>query len=573
MTRRGAWAVLAAAWVVTVAVYLVGHAISDRTPTGDEPAYLMMAQSLALDGDLDLAGDMTDAERASAILPGVDALTVDGADFRGDGRYRPVYPPATAVLVLPAVGIARTFDVYLVSVARVEMALLAGVASVLLLVLAWEVTGGSRWRTALAWAAATLTIPLLPFGSQIYPELLALILVTGSVLGLRRPPSLRTAAVVGVSAALLPWLQVRFFPLAGALVVAELVRRRRLVAAAVAPPVVSWLAFAAYSQHLYGSPWPNAAYSERVSPPVLDTLWAEGIGNFLSASSGWVPFTPIALLAIAACAVSLRRRVSAGVVVAVGFVAYVILIGATSWQGGTMPARFLVVAVPVVVIGVARLTQSPSTAVVRVTVALVALSLVIGIASPFARETLIDDPGYSDAPVAHWLAPLYPTLINDAADTVLGFAVEPATAAHTTGALRTVDGVEAIVATEGTDEAGLVTYGPYARVHNGRWAARYRIKVDGEACIDVVSAFGARVLAERCLDGETGWREETLEFTSGRRSLLETRVVWEGEGEVAMGGIAVTPLEDLRPERGWPWVLGWTAVFVAAVVWLRRRLT
>jgi hypothetical protein len=565
---------LAALWAVSAAVFVVWFMASDLPPTGDEPAYLQMAQSLVLDGDLDLRADEHDPARAGAILPGADRLVVDGGDFRGDGRLRPVYPPGTALLVVPAVVVGRALDISIVTVARAEMAAIAAMGSALLWVLARRLSGGDARATWLAWAAAAFTIPLLPFATQVYPDVPAMVGLVAALVALGRPLSARAALVVGLVAGVLPWLQVRFFAVGAALVAAALVRwrwprSRTVLAALLAPVAVSWAGTAVYSQHVYGDWRPNAAYSLREPPPLLTTLWNEGLGNFLSASSGWFPFAPIAGLAVAGCAAGVvsRRIGPSGAIVGGGLLLYAAAVGATSWAGGTMPARFLVVAVPAVVVGVAWLGRLPGRWWPSVLDVLVAVSIVIGLGGAVAGDELIDDPGYTDAPGAAELAGLFPTFVNDHVDTHQGFVSGP-TGPRTTG--RDVDG--AVVAVEGLDDPGLLSYGPYARVQPARWRATYDLDGSGGVCIDVTSELGQAVLASRCIDGSIG--TEVLEFETGRRAAVETRVVWEGTGEVTLRSIVVEQVEDLRPSRGWPYAVAWLAVLgvlVALLATYRRQ--
>jgi hypothetical protein len=559
---------LAALWAVSAAVFVAWFMASDLPPTGDEPAYLQMAQSIVLDGDLDLRADERDAARAGAILPGADRLVVDGGDFRGDGRLRPVYPPGTALLVVPAVAVGRALDVSIVTVARAEMAAIAAVGSVLLWVLARRLSGGDARATWLAWAAAALTIPLLPFATQVYPDVPAMVAFVAALVALARPLSVRAALVVGTVAAILPWLQVRFFAIGAALVAAALVRwrwprSRPVLAAVLAPVVVSWAGTAVYSHHVYGDWRPNAAYSLREPPPLLTTLWNEGLGNFLSASSGWFPFAPVAGLAVVACVAGVvcRRIGPAGGVVGTGLLLYAAAVGATSWAGGTMPARFLIVAVPAVVVGVAWLARLPGRWWPSVLDVLVAVSVAIGVGGAVAGDELIDDPGYTEAPGAAELAGLFPTFINDHADTKHGYVSGPDDP-RTTG--REAGGV--VVAEEGTDGPGLLSFGPYSRLHPGRWRATYELAGEGEVCLDVTSDLGEVVLASRCVDGSLG--TEVLEFETGRRADVETRVIWGGNGAVALRHIVVEHLEDLRPSRGWPYAVAWVAVLGVLVALL-----
>lgn len=584
MTRRA----LAGWWLATFAVlggaYLV---VPELVPSGDEPSYLMLAQSIALDGDADLADDVQRADRIERILPGANTIDAHAADYRGDGRLRTVHPPGLPVLLAPAVAASAAFDISLVHAARLEVAALAATASVLLLVLLVDLAGG-RVRDAVVGAVVVVaTIPVLPFATQVYPEIPALVAVLAALVALRRAPAPWAGATVGVAVGTLPWLHLRFAPLAAGLAVAYVVAGARRagwdrlawLTPLVALPVASIVVLNVYNRQLYGSRSPTAAYaipSLDGHRPSWSTFRYEGVGNFVSASSGWFPYAPVAVLAVAAaCAVVVRRRSVLAWTVAGSFAAYAVAAGASSAQGSSMPARFLVVVAPVAGIGVVALLRAGGR-LAAITVVLAAVSVVVAVAGLAAGDDLVDEPGYANAPIARTWAPLFPTLVNDERDTVSEFGVVPG-AANTTGRVDDVGGVRATVAEAGVDEPGFLAYGPYVPVYPARWEVEFPIAVDGPAdetlvCADVAVDGGATVLAATCVGGTGGWRHERLGFTTGRGDVVETRVHWRGQGRAAVSSVVVEQVEDLRPSRGWPWVAMWAVVLAALTAWLVRRL-
>jgi hypothetical protein len=297
-------------------------------------------------------------------------------------------------------------------------------------------------------------------------------------------------------------------------------------------------------------------------------LWFEGAGSFLSASSGWFVFAPVAAVALPAAAASLlRRRSTPAWWIAAAMAAYVVVVGSSAWAGGSLPARLLVVVTPAATVGLVALLRRGG-ALAGVGVILVAVTTVVGLASPFARYRLYDTPGGNDAPVATLLAPVFPTLVWDRLDELEGFTQVPGRAAATTGVVGQVGDAAVRTAVEGRDAEGYLAIGPWAALGSGRYAADFPIEGDGPVCADVAAGGGQRVLASRCVsDAEP----VTLDARVARGDVVEARVFWSGAGSVALGTITVEPVEDLRPDRGWPWVVAWAAVLAVLTAWLARR--
>src|SRR5215208_6738165 len=55
-------------FAVALLVYLVAYVVMDPNTTGDEPHYLLTAESIAYDGDLDLTNDYASKERTLRVV-------------------------------------------------------------------------------------------------------------------------------------------------------------------------------------------------------------------------------------------------------------------------------------------------------------------------------------------------------------------------------------------------------------------------------------------------------------------------------------------------------------------------
>ena len=238
----------------------------------------------------------------------------------------------------------------------VFMALLA--AFLALEVRSWvrELTGRPGLAEAAGWVAV-LSPPLLPYAGLVFTEVPAALAVS---LGLRlgRRPGLGPAGAlaVGLAAAALPWLNVRFAPLAVLVVAHGLWRhpRRQAAVALLAPAAVSVAGLLAYHQALYGFLDPRRVYGRR--PEFALSTLAEGLpGLLLDQEFGLLVYAPVLALALPGFLFLWRKdrrlALTAGAAVAVVF--------ATAgtwhmWRGGfNPPGRFLVPIAPILAVAVA----------------------------------------------------------------------------------------------------------------------------------------------------------------------------------------------------------------------------
>ena len=78
-------------FVLALVVYVAAFYVMQPDITGDEPHYLVAAQSIAYDGDLDLTNDYASRDRTFGVF-GIAPFGPDihAADYRDSGQLRPV---------------------------------------------------------------------------------------------------------------------------------------------------------------------------------------------------------------------------------------------------------------------------------------------------------------------------------------------------------------------------------------------------------------------------------------------------------------------------------------------------
>ncbi len=198
-----------------------------------------------------------------------------------------------------------------------------------------------------------LTSPALFLSVSAYPELPAALAAAFLALRLEDPEPSNSRAVSLLSLALgaLPFLHVKFLPLAAVLLAALAYRFGRRVW----PAAVSLASFLVVTLLMFGSLDPTAAYGRQ-------RLFVEGIprgvaGLLFDQEYGLLLHAPFYLLGLAGIVTLCRSRALLGAVSLLALLA-VALPGAAHplWSGGTSPpARFLFPALPFLAVGAAAL--------------------------------------------------------------------------------------------------------------------------------------------------------------------------------------------------------------------------
>lgn len=216
VSPRAAALLAGAVMAVAAAAVIPAPATDTDRTTGDEPHYLLTARALGERASLDLAGVYDDGPRPFHR----DPLAPQGRVL-ADGRLvAPHDPLLPALLALPMAAGGWV-------AAKAVMALVAGLLGAALVWVATARLGVAAGRAAAVVAVLGASAPLAVYGAQVYPELPAALAVTlgvGAVTGRPR----RASHVVAVAAVVaLPWLSVKYVPLAAVLALCELVAVRR----------------------------------------------------------------------------------------------------------------------------------------------------------------------------------------------------------------------------------------------------------------------------------------------------------------------------------------------------------
>lgn len=331
---------------------------------GDEPHYLVVAESLRLDRDLDIENNHDRGD----YLAFTSQPLIPHSLRRGlnDVLYS-VHAPGLPVLVLPAYVAAGRPGV------TVFLSLVAAIASAGVFRLATGLAGPAIGLAT--WLATAFTVPWLFHGWMIFPEMPAAAIVAWALWWVWADRNIGWGGWLarGVAIAALPWLHSKFAVLMAGLAVClalRIYRRPVLLASFALPLAASTAAWFAFFYWLYGTADPTIPYGgssalardfawNNVPRGVLGLLFDQEYGLF------WV--APAYLLAAFGVRPLIRRSDTRLLVLGVALTGMAFTVSSARyymwWGGASVPARFLIPCLPMLAVllamGCKRLVSSP----------------------------------------------------------------------------------------------------------------------------------------------------------------------------------------------------------------------
>ena len=327
-------------------VYLfAGWSLSGiRVPGGDEPHYLVIAQSLIRDGDIRIENNHLRGDyREYFNAPLRPHYLRRGAN----GQIYSIHAPGLPTVVAPAYAIFGYPGVV------AFLSLIAAIGSALIWRASFLLTGSTS-AAWFGWAAGSLTVPFTFQAFSVYPDGLGATLVLFAALPLLEARvSTSRWLVVGGVLGLLPWLHTRFAVIAAALGFVLCLRllgsaegRSRIVPFLVLP-VVSALGWFAFFRVVYGTFSPTVPYGGDTQSHPLNIL--TGLpALFFDQQFGILSNAPVYGFCLAGL-ISLarhRRRLALELLAVAG--AYLLAASAFHmwWGGSSSAARFAVPVLP-----------------------------------------------------------------------------------------------------------------------------------------------------------------------------------------------------------------------------------
>lgn len=343
-------AVLFVAPVVLSASVGVSY-VTSVDASGDEIDYLIMAQSLWREGDLDLTDNVA-REDYREYVPGIHRSPA--GTRRADGRRFPTHSSGLSALIAPVYALGGR------PATAVFLALVAAGLGLVVRRLALQ-TGADEDGALVAWAAA-VGPPVFFYTHFVYTEVVCAFAIAVALLLLLGPPSVGRAVAAALALSALPWIHVKVALVAGLLGLYALFRlqgRARLAFAATAGTVA--VLYFAYFWMIFGRPDPFALYGSTVPKPMQRmTPGRTLLGVFLDGGFGLLPFAPVFVLGLGGL-VSFARSRPRREIWAFGLTLVAVMLpilGWKNWWGFSPPGRFLVPLVPVLAVAAAcRISQ------------------------------------------------------------------------------------------------------------------------------------------------------------------------------------------------------------------------
>jgi hypothetical protein len=334
-------------------------------PSGDEPHYLVITQSLLRDGDLKIQNNHQRGDYREYYPPDLEPHYLT----RGSDReIYSIHPIGISVLLVPVYALAG-YDGVLV-------ALIAMGALAVAIAWRWALASlNAPGATTFAWAAIALTAPYLLNTFTVYPEIAAgLAVIVVFVLTQPRDPETRGLGpwiASGLAIASLPWLSTKYAPMSAALLLIVIYRlgkkepaslfasllRNSKAWAVVAIYAISLIGWFAFFYAIWGKPLPMAPYGSMTQTSPLNVR-AGGPGLLFDQEYGLLALAPVYVLAgtglwhMWQAGAALRRQ---AIEITVIFLALLGTVGAFGiwWGGASAPSRPIASGLPLLLLPIA----------------------------------------------------------------------------------------------------------------------------------------------------------------------------------------------------------------------------
>lgn len=353
----GAWARPRTIFVIGLFVYLGAGALVHRAQGlgGDEPHYLIITHSLWADADLRIENNHAQGDYA-AFYGG--ELRPDFLERGRDGAVYSVHAPGLGILLLPAYALAGA------SGAIAFMAILAALGGLGVFRIARAFVAPAA--AVFVWAAVCLSTPYLLHAWLLYPEMPAAAIVAWTLVWILEARRAHVAIWLarGLLLGALPWLHTKFVTLGllGLVLLWQSAARREwtgtaALAGGAGAMLAAWLT--AYYV-MYGVWDPTIAYGTAAIDGYQlswHNLPRGLLGLLLDQEYGLIWYAPIYALAPVGIWMMFKRppaHLPSPTVLAAAALAGAVFVAATTryymwWGGSSVPARFLVPVLPLVV--------------------------------------------------------------------------------------------------------------------------------------------------------------------------------------------------------------------------------
>ena len=348
-SRNAGLIVVAVAFVVNLVALLIWNARGLYGLSGDEPHYLVISDALWSFRSFDVSA----AYLKEALIPQFYSLGLapSGVSLGSDWSWGHVVESSNGVFswhgVLVGWFLAVPLGVFGVLGAKVAMIALGAAFAWVVYLLSGQILSSVRLRLAVS-LVLVLTYPLLLASNQIFPDLPAGGLALLGVYWLIREVNARSADsakarpivtfVVAVLVALLPWVGIKYAPIAAVILIALLIISRSRVSVVLAGGLSAVLLMA-FQWYAYDSPF--GAFAEGVVEYGPE-FWLRLSGLVLDQNQGFLFYSPLLWLGLLGIVPLFRFSRMVGVVWLLSVLLFLIPSAAHpgSYGGGSFVGRY-----------------------------------------------------------------------------------------------------------------------------------------------------------------------------------------------------------------------------------------
>lgn len=416
-----------AVFAITVAVCgTAGVRLRDSLayPSGDEPHYMVMMQSLWRDHDLAIQNNYAPRAENDDFRPPV---APDAPSVGKNGAIYSTHPVGVAFLGAPVLAWRGYHGLVWMFV------LFTALTATLVWKWAFAYTGSSEAATV-AWAAIFLGAPVLFTSIAVYPDLPAAFCMIVALAWRSNPQ--RTSVTVpeyvvrGLAVSALPWLSMTYAPAAAAIVVllgARAGANRKAVGVLLALVTISMALWLVFFHGVWGRWSPMAPYGNQ---PIVGNAIVGAMGLLFDQELGVLPYAPALLLGLVGLwkmAVAHDELTRArGRELAIVFVVLLASVGALAnwWGGAAPPGRPLVPALPLLGLPIAwgyhRASEAPARRAAYQLLVLIGVAVSLLMLFGQSGELITQDHDGSSR-LLQYLTPLWPAW--EAAPSVAAFGL------------------------------------------------------------------------------------------------------------------------------------------------------
>ncbi|MCX6811895.1 MAG: hypothetical protein NT039_04350, partial [Candidatus Berkelbacteria bacterium] len=238
-----------------------------QTPTGDEPHYIIAAQSLIKDHDIDLANNYKNRDYWDYFPGEIDPhIALESVH----GETNPMHGVGISILLIPFYLIKERLGTIIFA------NLIGALLAVNIFLLLWERTKNKILSASLA-LIGIFSIPLSIYSFQIFPELLGALII---IYAFRRLPDSFWPIL---PLAFLPWIHYKYSPIVLIFIVILIMKKRYYY---LIPLILSLVGLLFFNKYFYGSFKPYVPFGSGVLTPGF-------LGIFIDRENGllaWSPF-------------------------------------------------------------------------------------------------------------------------------------------------------------------------------------------------------------------------------------------------------------------------------------------